>query len=100
MSCCLEVVVAFLRREGGDQVSDNYPELNDGSVGGLSKQGLEFGEGQFDQVEFGGIGRQSSIDQERIDALLDGAPDSQNSLKLEAEIASDPSALQALGERT
>jgi len=41
-----------------------------------------------------------TIDQEKIDALLDGALDPVESTGLEAEIAADPSALQALGEST
>ena len=41
-----------------------------------------------------------TVDQEKIDALLDGALEHQDALELEAKIASDRSALQALGEST
>jgi len=41
-----------------------------------------------------------TIDQENVDALLDGALDLIDSIELESKIAADPDALRALGEST
>lgn len=46
-------------------MSDCGFELVDDSHGSTSKQGLEFGEGQFDGIEVGAVGRQ--IDELRPD---------------------------------
>jgi hypothetical protein len=45
-----EIVLAFLRREVVDENANSAPEVIDGSFCGLSKSGLEFGEGQFDWI--------------------------------------------------
>ena len=65
-------VAAFVRGEGVDEAADAVPERRQRAFGGLAEQGLEFGEGGFDRVEVGGIGRQ--IDEAgpgRFDRLLD-----------------------------
>ena len=42
-----------MRIEAVEELADATPEVVDGSLAGLSEEGLEFGEGQFDRIEVG-----------------------------------------------
>ena len=63
-----KIVGAFFWRESVEDLADAVPEVVDGSFGGLSQQGLEFGEGQLDRIEIGRIRRQ---EHQRRAALFD-----------------------------
>ena len=67
-----EVISAFVGCEGVEELSDALPEGVDGSLGGLSEQGLEFGEGELNRVEIGRVRRQ---EEERRAARLDELTD-------------------------
>ncbi len=50
--------VGAFDREACDEIAECGPELYDGSQCHRSQQGFEFGEGQFDRVQIGTVGRQ------------------------------------------
>lgn len=68
----IEVIAAFFGGESIDQATDAVPEGGNGAFGGFAQHGFQLGEGLFDRVEVGGIGRQ--VDQPRpgcFDRVLD-----------------------------
>ena len=64
-----EVVTAFSVCESIEAVSNGGFELVHDSCGGTAEHGFEFGEGQFDGIQVGTVGRQ--INEARAD-LFDG----------------------------
>ena len=58
VSCGGEIVGAFLRGEAAKGVGDGLPEVGDCTGGRGAQEGLEVGEGHFDGVEVGAVGRQ------------------------------------------
>lgn len=43
--------------EVGDDFADLRPQRVDGSLGGRTRRGLHLGEGRFDRLEIGAVGR-------------------------------------------
>lgn len=68
-----EVVGAFVWCEGIEAFTDDAPELIDGAGSGFAQYRLELGEGIFDGIEVGRVGRKG---QERgagrLHGILDG----------------------------
>ena len=58
VSCGLEVVCTLLWDEEIADLPDGLPEFVDGAHGHGAEMGLEFGEGHFDGIEVGAVGRQ------------------------------------------
>ena len=58
VACGGEEVLDFLRGDEIDELADGAPEAFDGPLGGLSQKRLEFGEGIFDGIEIGTVGRE------------------------------------------
>lgn len=58
ISCGGEEFRAFLWREGRQQRADPVPQAVDRSLGSFARMGLEFGEGVFDRLEVGAVGRE------------------------------------------
>ena len=56
--CGLEVVCAFFWGEEIADLADGVPEFVDGAHGHGAQVRLEFGEGHFDRIEVGAVGRQ------------------------------------------
>ena len=54
------MVSAFGWGEGFERCADRCPKGVSGSGSGLSEQRLEFGEGIFDRIEVGAVGRQEA----------------------------------------
>ena len=58
VTCGDEVVEAFVFGEEVADGADSFPEVVVGAGGGLAQKGFQLGEGHFDGVEVGTIGRQ------------------------------------------
>jgi hypothetical protein len=58
VSCGGEIVCAFLRSKAAKGVGYGLPEVWDCSRRGGAQEDLEFGEGHFDGIEVGAVGRQ------------------------------------------
>ena len=69
VSCGLEVVCTLLWDEEIADLPDGLPEFVDGAHGHGAQMRLEFGEGHFDGIEVGAVGRQK---QQPSASLADG----------------------------
>ena len=58
ISCGFEVVCTFFGGEEIADLADGLPEFVDGAHGHGAQMRLEFGEGHFDGIEVGALGRQ------------------------------------------
>lgn len=75
ISCRSEVVGALCGREEVDDAPAGVPEGASGSLGGLAQQRLELGEGLFDGVEVGTVGREvAQVRTRRLDHLAHARP--------------------------
>ena len=73
IACGLEVVCAFLWGEEIADLADGLPEFVDGAHGHGAQMRLEFGEGHFDGIEVGAVGRQKQQPSAPLaDGLLGG----------------------------
>ena len=70
----LDVVSAFGLWEQVEDVSAEFPEFVDRSLGSVSQQLFELAEGEFDRVEIRGVGRQiADFRSRRLDRFADPA---------------------------